>query len=192
MNPGNQAQLRRAEIAAAILCELHFTTGTQYLTSWGHDLPAMGQVWRGLGTLGAVSAVQESERLEYPAVDLTLGVPDPQILALGRSDPATYRRRPVKLWLLVLDDQLRAVDTPELLWPGLMDTVSIVTPQGADEPGALRLRCEQPGGDSRNAQGLRLNDVQQQLRHPGDRFFSRMAAMAGSPQPWLSKRFQRI
>ena len=54
------------------------------------------------------------------------------------------------------------------------------------------LRCEQQGKDSRAVRSLRLNNAQHQKRYPGDTFLSRIEAMAGKPQPWLSVRFQKV
>lgn len=192
MNEAAVAQLEAGTFALAILGELNFRSGTQRLTSWGHNIEALGYTWSALGGLAGMSPIQESARIEYPALDLTVQVPQEGIVRSAFGDPADYRRQLIRLWLMVFDDRLQAVGPPDLIWVGLMDQLTVVSGNGADEPAALRLRCEQPGSDQNNARTLRMNDVQHRRRHPGDLFFSRMAAMAGAPQVWLSKRFQRI
>lgn len=66
------------------------------------------------------------------------------------------------------------------------------TGDGAEDKGALTMRCEQPGKDSRNAMSQRLTNQQQSKRYPGDTGLSRMAELAGGPQTWLTKKFQQV
>ena len=54
------------------------------------------------------------------------------------------------------------------------------------------MRCEMSGRDTRAPMSLRLTHAQHIARHPGDYFLSRIERMAGQPQVWLSKRFQRM
>lgn len=184
-------QLAQDTAGGVYLAELHFTTGTAYLCSWSHNLDWAGHTWQGFGRLVSVSGVMDAEGLQYPALDLALAVQDPTLLALCRADVHTYRRQPVFVYLGQLDDQLRKVDEPQLVWSGLMDQVRLRTGDGGEEPATAMLRCELQGRDKRAPQSLRLNNAQQQQRYPGDTGLSRIEEMNGRPVSWLSTLFQR-
>lgn len=172
------------------LIEMHFTTGVVRATNWNHNLEWGGYTWIGYQLLVSVGALTDGGGIQYPQVDLGLRVANPAAMALARGQVSTYRRRPVKIWLVLLDEQLRPDGDPEPAWAGLMDQVRIKMGDGK-EPGMVVMRCELAGRDNRGAQSLRLNDAQHQVRYPGDTFFSRVEALRGRPVPWLSVKFQR-
>lgn len=183
-------QLASPHAGLLYLVEMQFTTGTQRLTTWGHNIVALGQTWYGLGSVISVSSMASSERLEYPALDLGLNVAKAELLALALGQVSTYRGRPVLLYQLVLDDELRPLGDPELVWAGVMDQVRMKTGNGADEEAGVSMRCEMPGKDRRTPQTLRLSNAQQQARYPGDTGLSRIEQLMGKPVPWLSVKFQ--
>lgn len=185
------AQLASRHAAVLYLIEMHFTTGIQRITNWNHNLTWLGETWVGHGAVLSVSKVQESERLQYPALDIGLNIANPSQLALALGQAHTYRRREIVLYRAVLDDELRATDDPELFWAGEMDQIRLKTGDGDEDPGQVVMRCELPGKDSRYAKTLRINDAQQQARFPGDTGLSRIEQMTGQPVTWLSARFQR-
>lgn len=183
-------QLASPHAGLLYLIELQFASGTFRMTNWGHHVDALGYTWVGLNAITSVGAVAQSERLEYPAVEIGLQIADPAQLALALGDAGEYRGRPVLLYEWVLDDNLQALDAPQLVWAGLMDQIRLKTGDGEKESASVVLRCEIPGRDSRAAQTLRINHAQQQARYPGDTGLSRMERLNGQPQLWLSKRFQ--
>lgn len=176
--------------AVLLLIQADFRDGTMRLTNWSHSLDYFGYTWQGYGAVLGVSAVQESETLQYPSVTVQLNVANSSSLALALGAAQTYRRRPITIWQGLLDDDLKPAGDPEVVWAGVMDQVSIKTGNGEDEPGAAVMRCEMAGRDSRGPQSLRLTHAQQQRRFPGDTGLSRVEQLAGKPQVWLSKRFQ--
>lgn len=183
-------QLASPHAGLLYLVEMQFASGTLRFTNWGHSVDAMGHTWVGLTAITSISTLSESERLEYPAVEIGLQVADPAQLALALGPASEYRGRPVLLYEWVLDDELRPLDDPQLAWAGVMDQVRLKTGDGEKEVAGAVMRCEIPGRDPRAAQSLRLNHAQQQARYPGDTGLSRMEQLAGQPQTWLSKRFQ--
>lgn len=191
LTAGQLQQVQQPGSGAALLAQMHFTTGTLRYSTWGGPLRALGVDWDYLPAgLVKVSEVRASEGIEYPALDLTLGVPDPAILPLAVGHESTYRGRPLYLYLCVMDHALRVVDEPQLVWAGVMDQVQMSTGDGEEDMGAITLRCEQPGKDSRNAMSRRLSDQQHRKQYPGDTGLSRLSELAGGPQTWLTKRFQ--
>lgn len=183
-------QLASPHAGLLYLIELQFASATFRLTNWGHAVDALGYTWVGLNAVTSVGAVAQSERLEYPAVEIGLQIADPAQLSLALGNAGEYRGRPVLLYEWVLDDNLQALDAPQLVWAGLMDQIRLKTGDGEREGASVVLRCEIPGRDGRAAQSLRLNHAQQQARYPGDTGLSRMERLNGQPQLWLSKQFQ--
>lgn len=192
LTPNQLLQSQRPATAVALLGEMQFTTGTMRLSTWEGSLQALGYDWAYLPGVMGISGVQQAENIEYPAIDLTLALPDPSILALAVGSEKTYRGRLFRLYMAIMDDEFRLVDDPQPLYVGVMDQVQMSTGDGAEDKGALTMRCEQPGKDSRNAMSQRLTNQQQSKRYPGDTGLSRMAELAGGPQTWLTKKFQQV
>lgn len=191
LTPGQLVQIAQTTYGCALLAELHYTGSIQRMTTWGGDLQIWGQTWKGIPhQMVAISTVQESERLEYPAIDITLALADPTMLALAIGTEKTYRGRLIRLYMAVMDDVFRLVDEPQLIWAGLMDQITMSTGDGGETAGAITLRSEQPGKDSRNAMSRRMTHAQQVKRYPDDTGLERMAKVAGAPQRWLSKKYQ--
>lgn len=192
LTPNQLLQAQRPATAVALLAEMQFTTGTMRLSTWEGSLQALGYDWAYLPGVMGISGVQQAENIEYPAIDLTLALPDPSILSLAVGSEKTYRGRLFRLYMAIMDDEFRLVDDPQLLYVGVMDQVQMSTGDGGEDKGALTMRCEQPGKDSRNAMSQRLTNQQQSKRYPGDTGLSRMAELAGGPQTWLTKKFQQV
>lgn len=186
------SQLASSHAGLLWLVEFGFASGTVRHTNWAHSYTWAGHTWLGLNAVLSVSPMTDSEQLQYPALELGLNIANPALLALAMGTAAEYRRRPITVYLGVLDDELRPVGEPEVFWAGLMEQVKIRTGNGEDQAGEVVMRCELTGRNDRGAQGLRLNHAQQQLRHPGDTGLSRIEELTGKPRPWLSKKFQRI
>lgn len=184
-------RLAASNAGLLFLIQMDFTSGTQRLTNWTHNVDWMGYTWAGLGAVVSVGGVAVAERLEYPAVEIGLNPGNPSLLALALGNVSTYRRRPVTIWYATLDEELRADGDPEPWWAGLMDQVRLSTGNGEDDGGSVVMRCENPCRDSRAPKLLRLNHAQHQARWPGDTGLSRIERLTGQPQVWLSKKFQR-
>lgn len=191
MTTADEQRASRA-VPELLLCELQFASVTRRVTTWNHAVKFMGQTWTALGRPVSISSMSATEALQYPALELGLPVGDSSTLAMGLGNAHEYRRRPITVWQCVLDDELRPIDEPEVIWAGLMDQVKIKTGDGEQDGGQIVLRCELPGRDGRAAQGLRCNHAQQLLRAPDDYGLSRIERLSAQPQPWLTARFQRI
>lgn len=187
-----EAEISRQHAGVLYLVEMHFSTGVQRVTNWTHNLDWMGHQWIGLGALVSVSQIEDSEALAYPAMELGLNITNAAQLALALASPSTYRGRDVVIYHGLLDDELRVLGEPDVAWAGAMDQVRVKTGNGDDDQGAVAMRCEIPGRDSRGVTSLRLNDAQHQARFPGDTGLSRVEALTGKPVTWLSVKFQRV
>jgi hypothetical protein len=185
-------QLASGNVPEVYFVELAFAGGMIRVTTWSTSLDWGGYTWTGLGALVGISKVASSERPQYPALDLSLGVQNPTILGLARGNVENYRGRDANLYRYILSDTLQYLGDPELVWAGEMSQVRIDTGDGQKRPASITLRCEQRGRAQRNSTSLRLVSAQQEQRFPGDTALRRKEELIAKPQLWLSKKFQQI
>lgn len=186
------AQLASGHAGLRYLVEMEFASATVRLNNWADTFTWGGHDWIGLNAVTSMSPVRQSERTEYPAIDLGLQIANDAVVAAALDSAADYRGRPITIYQAYLDDKLELVEEPEVVWSGVMDQVRINTGNGEDEEATIVMRCEPPGKDKRPVNTLRLNNAQHQKRWPGDTFLSRVEGLSGKPVPWLSRRFQEI
>ncbi len=184
-----QAELEKASTRPVYFVEFHFLTATIRVCSANLTLTWGGHDWAGLGAIGGISPVEESEGLESKALTFTLNAAQPSWLALAVGSVEEYRGLPAKLYFCPLDEQFRLIDTPILCWTGIMDAVSI----GLDgEEGNIALKCETSAYGLKRRPALRINDAQQRKKYPTDSGFAYLNSLIAQPALWLSKRFQQI
>ncbi len=159
-------------VAPVILCELDFATGAFRVWSGLGTLNWAGRSFEGIGDIGAMGEVEET--VELRAVRLTLALsPVPQeVIDIALSE-RSYRLRPARVWLALLDEDGAFVADPFPLWAGIMDTMEVV--DGA-EP-RVTLACESRLVDLERAEVRRYTDADQQAEFPGDRFFEFVPAL---------------
>jgi hypothetical protein len=179
--------LAKANIRTAYFVELQYPVGTQYYSSMNINMEWGGHVWVGLGAIAEVDGIEESANLDTQAVNFTLNIAQPAILAVAVGPVESYRGYPVKMHFCPLDENFRLIDTPELCWRGAMDTVAV----GMEgESGKIVLKCESSANMLARRPALRANAAQQKLRFPNDTGFDYLTNIIANPQLWISKRFQ--
>lgn len=190
---------RHAQVVAgvALLAQLDFTAGTQYITTAAQTITTGGNTYTGLGSLVSVGNFNEAVDSSAEKITLSLSVANAAMLALALGNVEGYRGRAVRLYLQLYDEQFVAVASPVQRWSGVMDRVQITRkPAGPDnagsDGGSVELQCSRSGmARARNYQGLRLTHQQQQLRFPGDTGLQYVRTLIEQPTQWLSKRFQQ-
>lgn len=184
-----QAALEKAVVPTVYFAEFDFLSGKARLCTWNHTIPWGGHDWLGLGALGSISEVEESDGLEAKSLSFTLNAAEPTWLALAAGSVEEYRGRNAKLYMCPLSEDYQLIDTPVLCWNGIMDMVSI----GIDgEEGQIVLKCETAAFGLKRRPSLRMNAAQQKKKHPTDTGFDYLTDLIANPQVWLSKRFQQI
>lgn len=184
-----QVELEKPSIPVVYFAEFDFAGGKARLCTWNQTITWGGHEWLGLGSLGSISAVEESDGLEARPLNFTLNAADPNWLALAAGPVEEYRGRVAKLYMCPLTNQYQLVDTPVLCWSGVMDMVSI----GVDgEEGQIVLKCETSAFGLKRRPSLRMNSAQQKKKHSADAGFDYLNDLIANPQTWLSKRFQQI
>lgn len=190
-NAGFDTASTAAVVGVLSLIELDFTSGTLYLTGWPTNVTVGAQTYTGMGNVGGVSEIKESEDGQTQTLSLTLSQVNSSYLSLALGNASAYQGRAARVYVALTDTNFVLSGSPVLRFSGFMDKVSIKR-TGKNE-GEITLECVTGGYDVRkNPTGLRMNDVQHQSRHPGELGFQYVQALISNPQLWVSKRFQAV
>jgi hypothetical protein len=192
INATQQAALEKAKVGVAVFLELQFVSGTLRLCNYTSTFTWGGNDWQGLGSLGSVSALDESAGVGSSAMTFGLNITSAALLAIGVGAVEDYRGQPAKLYFTPLDENdvpiFNDAGEPDQCWRGTMDVIST----GVDgEDGQIVLKCETSAFGLKRS-SLRLNAAQQKQRYPTDTGFDYLTDLIANPQVWLSKKFQQI
>lgn len=172
------------------LVEMDFATATLYLTTWPVDVVYSGQPYQGIGVLGRIGEMRESEDGNTQSLDLELSQVNATLLGAALGSVSNYQGRAVRVKLALADSTGVIQGAPVLRFSGFMDLVKISRQEGQ---GIVTMSCKTGGYDLRkNPTALRLNDQQHQAERPGELGLAYVADLIGKPQQWLSKRFQQV
>lgn len=188
-NSGFQAAARSQTFGQLALVELKFRSGTARLTNWPLSLQLMGETWQGVGNLGSIGELHESEDGAAEKLTLTLSPVDIGTRALALGDPSDYQDRGVRMWIALLDAAtLQISGEPVLRFAGVMDQLKI---ERDGTTAKISMDCRTASYDVRsNPASLRTNDAQHRARHPDERGFEYLNSMIGSPTVWVNKYLQ--
>lgn len=162
-NNANAAQ--KTTLAMVTLADLDFSDGTVRVNDAFVSLTFSGNTYQGLGDYGSIDVVEESTEVIAKTITLSLsGVPGTLLTEAMTQD---YQGRTVTLYIGICDvNTLTFVDTPETIWEGRMDYMTVELSQGAT---SIHLKCE--NRLNREPLVARMTDTDQQLAFPGDTFF---------------------
>ncbi len=171
------------------LVELRPTTGVLRLTTWPLDVEVMGYVWKGVGNVGKVGEIHESDDGAAEKLELSLSPVPLDMRAFALSDPHEYRDQPVRVWIALLDAHTLQINgAPVLRFAGVMDQMRIKREQSG---GVIGMTCRTLSYDVRsNPSSLRMNHTQHVRRFPGERGFEYLQGLVGNPAVWASRAFQ--
>lgn len=188
-NSGFEAAAAAPAYGEMALVELQVRSGTLRFTNWPLDVDVMGFTWQGLGTLGSIGPLHESEDGAEEKITLKLSPVDVGTRALSLGDPSEYQDRTMRIWVALLDaNTLQISGNPVLRLVGVMDQMKIER----DGPNAsISMECRSASYNVRsNPAALRMNHAQHQARHPGERGFEYLTGLIGTPSLWISKYLQ--
>lgn len=184
-----QTALEKGAARIVYFVEFQFKTATFRASSANLTITWGGHDWIGLGSIGSISAVEESDSMDSKSLTFGLNAADQSWLSLAVGSVEEYRGLPAKMYFCPLDEQFRLIDTPVLCWVGIMDAMSIGLEDGN---GNISLKCESAAYGLKRRPALRMNDAQQRKKYPTDAGFSYLNSLISQPALWLSKRFQQI
>jgi hypothetical protein len=160
------------------LVQLDFVSGTVRLCNAGYDFDWDGETWTGLGSLGKIGAIQESQELQMYGVTLELSGLPPEIVALAMGEE--YQGRSAIIWLAPLDEGLQIIANPVIVFQGRMDTMQISMGQSS----VIRLAVESRLVDWERPRIRRFNHEDQAAVYPDDKGFEYTAQMVEKELVW--------
>ena len=186
--PEQNAELAKPVVRVVYFVEFEFASTTSRLSTANIPITWGGYEWAGVGTLGSIGTVEESDGLESRPLNFTINAAQPAWLSLAVGPVEEYRGRKARLFMCPLDESFRMVGTPERCWSGVMDTLSVGI---NDESGTITLKCETSAYGLKRRPAFRLNAAQHKKEHPTDTGFDYLSDLISNPQVWLSQRFQK-
>lgn len=186
---GAQALMDASVIIPIHLVSLAFKSGTQYLTTWPLDIVWNGHTWKGMGELGEIGEMKESEDGTEEKITLALSPVNLSNLYLALGNVSDYINQDALIYFALLDPVTHQLaSTPALRFAGLMDQVGV---EIGENSGKITMTCHTGSYAARNnPTTFRLNDTQHQERHPGELGLSYVQSLIETPPVWLSKTFQ--
>jgi len=182
---------------AAFLVTLDFLSGLQRYTTWPHNLIVSGNTYIGIGGLGNIAPVNESDDTKTDRLILSLTIVNSGLIAAAVGAASEYRGRAVTISLQLLDSTFIPSGAAVLRWAGVMDKIRITRNSTKLEDGVnsgtIDLECARLGMIRvRNSDGLRLTGAQRRILFPGELGLDYIPQLLERPQMWLSKKFQEI
>lgn len=187
MDEQQQEALEKVVVPLVYFAEFNFASAVVRVSNFNQTVDWGGFEWLGVGSLGAISEVTETDGIESSPLNFRLNIANPSLLALSIGPVEEYRGRDAKLYMCPMDEQFRLIGTPELCWSGIMDMMSI----GIEgEEGQITLKCETSAYGLKRQPSLRLNAAQQRKKYPTDTGLDYQNGTIANPAVWLSRRFQ--
>lgn len=174
----NEAAAERDQIRGAFLIDLAFDSGNVRANDSGADLSFGGNTYFGIGTFGGFDGIEESEKSVSVGARFTLTGVNSGIIASIRDN--VYQNRPASLYVgMLAENSNDFVDTPELVWSGYMDTMTI---EKRSHEARIILTCEHRLRSS--PPKSRWSDADQQGRAANDRFFNLAPLVSSYHSKW--------
>lgn len=167
-----------------LFIELALDSGTQRLVSAPHDVDWDGFTWTAAQGLGTIEPLQETGS---QARGLAFTLSHVPAGALASAMDPNLQGRPVKIHFGVLD-AAGTLQVDRAVWQGSLDVASIK--DGASS-GVIRFTAEHAGIAWQQSSGLLMSHEDQQVLHPGDKFFEYGAQMSEAVITWPGKEFFR-
>ncbi|MGU3418533.1 hypothetical protein [Methylobacterium sp. D54C] len=176
------AALAGDTITAEILVAFDFATGPVRVHAGHGPVVAGGEVWQGLGGLGAVSDIEAAVGGVAPVVTFTLSGVGPEIRQDVVSAAATVKGRACAVHLQLYGADLAPLGGLHTLWRGVMDRL---IHRAADaQTWTAQLTAETLFARRGLPPFGNLTDRDQQRRYPGDAGLFDIAAMINRRRPW--------
>lgn len=172
-------RMSKTTVRVALLAELQFRSGPYYVWSGDRVLKTAGHEWQPLHGMGFVDGIPMLSLGEAESITMTLNGVDHAAMAAAIADTDEVSQRFVLLSLLYFDADWQPIGVPANLYYGFMQPPRVSRTAASGEQGAeQRITVDAVNAwfnRSRPPFG-KYTDVDQQRRHPGDKFFSFIAS----------------
>lgn len=171
----------------AVLAHLKFKTApeTRIFAGSGTMLAA-GYSWSGVGEMIKIDGLSEQRGTDSAPVTFTLSGVDQKLLPVALSDTSEVDQQPLSLFMQLLDENEQPVGRLLTLFHGLMQPPKISKTYSEDSGWlcTIELTAENLLAGKAKPPFGRYTDRDQQMRHPGDRFFERVYTLNGKTVTW--------
>jgi len=173
--------LSRDRVTAVIAANIQFESGTVYVHSGTGPIVLNGYVYYGMGRMGTVDDVGETNSTSPAQMKLTLSGLDLSLFATTLNERCVGRQ--ANIYLVAMDDGgvVRAAD---LIFQGKVSSTGAT----AGETNALQYTVSNIFEDWQRPFPDRYTDESHQAAQPGDRIFRYVAQMAERSIYWGSKK----
>lgn len=175
----------QVHVPYVLFVELDFASGFVRLNSTDRTYQHEGNDYTGTGRLAGISPVRENGDLIPEKLEFTLSGVDPSTITTTLTED--YHGRSVKVWLAFVDENRNLIDTPELLWEGEMDVMSIQRDHGS---AIVSLVCENRLIRWNETAGWMYTKEHQQLFDPNDKFLNFVTTLPNKQIRWGGSRVQ--
>jgi hypothetical protein len=178
VSANNATEAAKYAVTAAILADLDFSSGIVRVHDGSGTLSFGGNAYLGVGTFAGVDVVDENVDFVARGIKLTLSGVDSAFVTSTMDE--VYQNRNVILYLGFVNNATGAlIDTPETLWEGRMNQMSIKLSKGS---AIIELTCEHRL--RREPRIARYTDSDQKLSYEGDSFFDLLHSIRGFVSKW--------
>lgn len=185
--PEEIADLSATTVRMAILVDLHFLSGIEYLWSgWGRRSMG-GHTYQGLGHLGSISNLTQDRGPASRQFSLNLAAIEEDWLGLAIAETDEVQGRLVVVKMQLFDEDWQTVGDPIPLRFGIMGTPRVTrTEPSGDQPATrdIVVPCENLFFRRSRPPAGRWNDRDQQVRYPGDEFFEWVPTLVMKVLAW--------
>ncbi|WP_263378697.1 hypothetical protein [Granulicella paludicola] len=160
-----QAALSAGVIQPAILADLTFSTGTQYVWTGVGDLLYNTFTYKGVGTLASLGTITEGTAIRADGTSVGLSGIDPTLYADCLSEIQLGAPAVIRLALLT---QGTIIGAPYVLFKGLVDKPTI---SAGPDAISISLALESRMTNLQRASQQRYTSADQHIKYPGDTGF---------------------
>ena len=166
IDPTTSTSLTQPIVPIAIMVDIQIAAGPIYAWSGYGDLIYNGITYLGIGKLGKISLVQETNSVYASGAQITLEGIDSTDLTEALSDITIGQ--PVSIYFAVLNAAGQIAGTPITIFAGLTDQVSI---SESIDNCSITIDVESKLAQLQRNREYRYTDQMQRFLHPGDGAF---------------------
>lgn len=176
----NAAEAVKVSVRLCVMVDLDFSSGHVYAHDGIGSVVFGANTYTGTGTFGSIDAVDESSDVIAKPLTMTLSGVDASLLDTAATE--VYQGRQATIYLGFLREGTNdLLDTPEVVWEGYMDTMSVHLDKGAS---SITLNCEHRL--RREPRIARYTSADQQIAYSDDLFFDLVTKIPGYVGTWGS------
>lgn len=181
-SPASLAAFNLPYVTVLTFVKMEFAAETVYVHNGIGTYTWGGFDWLGVGSLGAVSTLEEGSEVSPYSITLTLSALDATLS--GQALNEDYFMRPVTVYVGVLSADDELLNDPLPMWAGFMDVMSITAGQEGSSGDQIVVTCESELAAFDRSANLRYTNQTQQRLYPSDRFFEFMPRIENLKIKW--------